>query len=173
MPPPRALRRPAAKACLRPRSRVRPRLRPRRVTMELVDSKVNEGGCNNVFIDMASHNLITLDTIRVHNAVSLWSNAPGRQWAVYDVVFEPFSEEQRSATGVSGIMISALPVRLMCEQEYRRLCAQTGFRGWAQLKIINFKTPRLWSCLFFLSGMIAPRLWRRQTLVRRLTLSCN
>jgi hypothetical protein len=82
-----------------------------------------------VFIDMASHGLITLDTIRVHNAVSLWSNAPGRQWAVYDVVFEEFSEEQREATGVSGIMISASPVRLMCEQEYRRLCAQTGFRG--------------------------------------------
>ena len=124
---PRALRRPAAKARLRPRSRVR--LRPRRITMELVDTKVNEGGRNNVFIDIASNGLITLDTIRVQNAITLWSNAPGRQWAVYDVVFEPFSEEQRSATGVSGIMISALPVRLMCEQEYRRLCAQTGFGG--------------------------------------------
>ena len=127
MPPPRAIRRPAAKACLRPRSRVRLRLRPRRVTMELVDTKVNEGGCNNVFIDCASNGLITLDTIRVQNAITLWSNAPGRQWAVYDVVFEPFSEEQRSATGVFGIMISALPVRLMCQQECRRICSMTGF----------------------------------------------
>ena len=121
---PRVLRRPSAKARLRPRSRAR----PRRVTMELVDTNVNEGGCNIVFLDCASMGLITLDTCRVQNHLS-WSSLPGARKAVYKVVFEPFSEEQRSATGVSGIMISALPERLICQQEYRHMCSMTGFSG--------------------------------------------
>ena len=120
---PRVLRRPSAKARLRPRSRAR----PRRVSMLLVDTGVNEGGCNNVFIDCRSQGLITLDTSRI--VTDTQSPLLGGRKAVYKVVVEPYSDERRSATGVSGIMVSAAYESWISRVGYRIMCSLTGFAG--------------------------------------------
>ena len=93
--------------------------------MEVVDLNVNEGGCNNVFLDCASKGLITLETSRVQRSMD-WLLAGPRK-AVYKVVFQPYSEEQRSATGVSGMIVSAEYVRSISHLQYQRMCQQTGF----------------------------------------------